>query len=138
MKTIRTSVATTGTLLYLKSTLWGILLGSITIIILLLLFSTVLLISGTLPHDILVWLDLSACGLGCYIAGYTASRITKHNGLLSGALCGICMFLILLLAGFIYGGNLTYMILFKLMITLLMSVIGAVKGVNKKEKIKIR
>ncbi len=138
MKTIKTSITSTGNLLYLKSTLWATILGSVSIILMLIIISAILLISGTLPHEYLVWLDIAACAIGSYVAGYTASRITKHNALLSGVLSGGAIFIILLIAGFIFGNSLTYIILIKFAVILLSALIGAIKGVNKKEKIRIK
>lgn len=138
MKTIKTSFSASGYFLYFKSTVFGIIIGAISIVILLLLFSAVLLISGALPHDVLIWLDIAACAVGSYIAGYTSARITKHNAIFTGALSGICIFLILLTAGLIGGENFTYITLIKLATILLLTIIGAVKGVNKKDKLRIK
>lgn len=138
MKTIKTSIATTSTSLYLKATFWATILGSASIVLMLMIISAILLVSGSLPHEYLVWFDIAACAIGSYVAGYTASRITKHNALLSGILGSGTIFVILLIAGFILGNRLSHITIIKLAILLLTSFIGAVKGVNKKEKIRIK
>ena len=102
------------------------------------MFSAVLLISDTLPHNILIWLTVGACAVGSYIGGYTSSQITKHNALITGILSGSVIFLTLSAAGLIWGNSFTYITAVKLLIILLLSIVGAIKGVNKKEKLHIK
>lgn len=76
--------------------------------------------------------------LGGYTGGFITARINKSNGLLMGALSGLIIFIVMLIIGFSTGNaDITYMLLLKALAIILPAAIGGVKGVNKKEKLKI-
>ena len=55
-----------------------------------------------------------------------------------GVLSSVIVFIIMLIIGFATGSaEITYMLLLKALALMLPSAIGGVKGVNKKEKLKI-
>lgn len=74
--------------------------------------------------------SLALCA-GCFAASYTAARRRRKNGLKIGLICGIAIFLSVLLGGIIFvrsfsaGGFFT-----KLLIILICSSIGGIIGVN--------
>ncbi|MBQ4105325.1 MAG: TIGR04086 family membrane protein [Clostridia bacterium] len=139
MKTIKSSFSQTGTALYIRALLLGTLSGVATIALLLCIATGVLMISGTLPQKYLVWIAIALCGVATLISGYITSRIIKSNGMLTGAISGIIMFLILLFAGFAGSEEtLTYITLIKLFAFVICGALGGIKGVNKKEKIRIK
>lgn len=103
------------------------------------LTSLTLKISGTLPYDLIVWITVAVSTISTFVGGYITARITKINGLLSGALCGIIMFVILTIAGLcMTEETLTYITLVKLVAFTISGGLGGIKGVNKKEKIRIK
>lgn len=139
MKAIKTTVAQSGPSLYIKALIFGTLSGALATALLLCIAAAVLLISGTLPQKYLVWIGIFFCALATLLSGYVTARITKANGMLSGALSGIIMFLILLVAGLTGSDEtLTYLTLVKLIAFIICGALGGIKGVNKKEKIHIR
>lgn len=138
MKAIKTSFTTSGYSLYIKAALLGVITGAVSIIVLLLLFGIVLLFSNTLPHEILIWVNIAIYGVGSYIAGYIGARITRYNALFTGMIIGIAMLIILLSAGLISGYKLSYIALVKFAVVMLFSIAGAIIGVNKKEKLHIK
>ncbi len=139
MKAIKTTIGQTGPALYIKGLIIGTLVGGVVLTVLLCLCSLFLLISGTLPHEYLSIIGIGMYVLSAFVSGYITSRITKQNGLLCGALSGIIMFLIILLAGFISGdGKFTYLTLIRLAGLTLLGTVGGIKGVNRKEKLHIK
>lgn len=139
MKAIKTTLGKTGATLYLKALIIGTLSSAGITAILLMLISLMLKISGTLPYDLLVWITIAVSTVSTLIGGYITARVTKINGLLSGALCGIIMFTILMIAGLCLSEEtLTYITLVKLIAFTISGGLGGIKGVNKKEKIRIK
>lgn len=108
-------------------------------VLLLLIFSCVLLISGTLPHDYLIWMDIAACCATAYISSYIALIIIKSGGLLWGTITGAILFFIQFFAGLLgTDENITYITLIKLISFLFLGAIGGIMAVNKKDKIRIK
>ncbi len=139
MKAIKTTLAQTGPALYIKALIFGLLAGCTAMTLLMCITSAGLLISGTLPHDALKWIMIVLSAIAAFISGYVTSRVTKVNGLMWGALSGVALFIIVLLAGLIYGdGSFTYITLVKLLILTFFGALGGIKGVNKKDKIHIK
>lgn len=139
MKAIKTTIAQSGPSLYIKALICGISTGCISLIIMLLIFSCLLLIAGTLPHDYLIWLDIIACGIASFISGYLTARIVKNGGLIWGAVSSFIMFIIQLVAGLINAETeISYITFIKLAVFLLLGSIGGIKAVNKKDKIRIK
>jgi len=138
LKAIKTTLAQSGPALYIKALIAGITTGSICLIILLIIFSTLLLISGTLPHNYLVWLDIFACAIASFTASLITARIIKHSGLVWGLISGMILFLIQFIAGLCSSDTITYITFIKLLMFLLTGALGGIKGVNKKEKLRIK
>jgi putative membrane protein (TIGR04086 family) len=87
--------------------------------------------SVDVPRAAILPLAITAAAIGAFLAGLTAAAIAKQNGLLLGAVCGLVLFLLILLAGVaryagVNGGN----AVLKLAILLLCGSIGGVLGVN--------
>lgn len=77
--------------------------------------------------------------IGALVGGYVSARINKSQGLMLGMINGFIIFLSLLIGGFsISSGNITIITLLKAIILLVFSSVGGIKGVNTKEKIKIK
>lgn len=139
MKAIKTTIAQSGPSLYIKALICGISTGCVTLIMLLLLFSCLLLIAGTLPHDYLIWLDIAACCFASYISGYLTTRIIKNRGLIWGVVSGFIMFTIQFIAGLINADSeISYLTFIKLAVFVLFGAVGGIKAVNKKDKMRIK
>lgn len=139
MKAIKTTIAQSGISLYIKALIFGTLAGCTATASLLCVLSLGLIVTGALPHDYLSWIVIALCSLSAFLSGYVTARITKVKGLLCGAMSGLIMFIILLLAGLITGdGDFTYISLVKLFGLLLFGALGGIKGVNRKDKLHIK
>lgn len=139
MKTIKTQLTHKGTALYIKGLLFALCTGCISLILLLLIFSTLLLLSGNLPHNSIIWMDIAACAISAFAASYVCARTIKSKGLIWGLVTGFSMFFIQFTAGFIAdSGDLSYISLIKLLVFIMFGCFGGIKGVNKKDKIRIK
>lgn len=122
-----------------KGIFFGILTGSLIITILMMLSSIIILQTGSLPGDILGYVVLVFIGIGSLLGGYIAGRIYKKNGLIIGAVTGVISFLILFLSGISnISEGVGIMTMLKLVVTIIPSMLGAILGVNKKEKVKFK
>lgn len=74
-----------------------------------------------------------ALAVGAYVGGYISGKRRKHNGLLMGALCGVFIFLIILLLGAFFSKTVeSFPASAKLVVTLVCAAAGGVVGVNSK------
>lgn len=74
-----------------------------------------------------------ALAVGAYVGGYISGKRRKHNGLLMGALCGVFIFLIILLLGAFFSKTVeSFPTSAKLVVTLVCAAAGGVVGVNSK------
>ena len=102
---------------------------------LLLLLAAVLLNTADIPHGAAVPLAVSAAGLGAFAAGLTASLLTGRRGLLTGALCGTLLYLLLLLVGLARtGGADGGYALIKWAVLTVCGAVGGLIGVNRKKR----
>lgn len=97
-----------------------------------LLLAAVLMTWVDLPPAAISPISIAALGLGALAAGYVAARRIGKNGLLLGAVCGLGLFLITLIAGLAsFGSVQTGFALFKLAVSVLCGAIGGVLGVGR-------
>jgi putative membrane protein (TIGR04086 family) len=83
--------------------------------------------------SVLSAMSTGALVTGAYFGGYTGGRKRKRNGLTAGALTGVLMFVIILIAGSIFAGYSARITSFgKLLLTVTAASIGGVVGVNTK------
>ncbi len=138
MKAVNNSINEINKKLF-KGIFFGILTGSLIITILMMLSSIIILQTGSLPGDILSYVVLVFIGIGSLLGGYIAGRIYKKNGLIIGAVTGVISFLILFLSGISnISEGVGIMTMLKLVVTIIPSMLGAILGVNKKEKVKFK
>lgn len=99
--------------------------------------SLALTVVGSLFADIANFIMLVPIAVGSYTGGFICARINKANGLLLGGLTALCLPVVLVAVGISTDKSITYMLLIKAFTCLLSGALGGVKGVNKKEKLKI-
>lgn len=139
MKAIKSTIAKSGISLYVKALIFGTIVGCISILLLMCILSLLLLLTGTLPYDYLVWISILISAIGVFLGGYISASVTKEKGLLIGALCGIIIFIIIFLSGmFFTTDKISSITLVRLIIFILTGALGGIKAVNKKEKIHIK
>ena len=77
------------------------------------------------------------CGFRAFAAGFFAAKVSKKNGLLFGAISGLLLFILFLLAGVIaFHGAPVLTTLTRLAVMVLAGAIGGLLSVSKKSKIK--
>lgn len=80
------------------------------------------------------WLPaIAASAAGSFFCGRTAGKIRRHDGLKTGAICGVIYIAPLILLGIILGRTDGTLILIKLLLCLGFAAGGAVSGVNSPE-----
>ena len=122
-----------------KAVLIGTAVSIAVMLIMLVVISAVMLFMPTIPYDMLGYISLAAVAVGVFTGAYTAAAVAGSNGLVMGLICAAAVFLILLVIGFAAdGGTLTVMTILKLAVLILFGALGGVKGVNRKERVRIR
>ncbi len=123
----------------IKALILGVV-SSVTMIgILMCVLCAVFLASPLPPQEYLEYIILTIDAISVFIGGYIAARINKCNGMIVGLIVGFIVFLSLIISGFIaFNTTLTLVTLLKAIVILIFSILGGIKGVNVKEKIKIK
>lgn len=122
-----------------KAIVPGAVIGILFTILITVLCSLAITFIGKLPDNALYYITLGILALGSFIGGYISARIYKSAGIIIGVFTGLIIFLIVFLAGInsIYSG-VSLFTLFKFLVIIVFSVIGAIMGVNKKEKLRYK
>ncbi len=124
---------------FIKALIIGVVSSVITIAVMLCIITAILTASALLPYEYLEYIMLIPDAIGVLVGSYIAARINKSNGLFIGLCNGAIVFLALIISGFcITPETLTLITLLKAVVILLFSAFGGIKGVNVKEKIRIK
>ncbi len=99
-----------------------------------LMLAALLVQSVDVPRAVILPLAIAAAAIGAFLAGLTAAAVSGQRGLLFGAICGLLLWLLILLAGVaryaeVSGGN----TLIKLAVLVLAGSVGGVLGVNMRK-----
>lgn len=119
---------------WLRPVLVGVAVGLIACVGALMLMALVVQ-SVDVPRAAILPLAIAAAAIGAFLAGLTAAAVARQKGLLLGAVCGLTLWLLILLAGVarytgVSGGN----AVLKLAVLLLCGGIGGVLGVNLRKR----
>ena len=102
---------------------------------LLLLAAALLIHSVDIPRATVTPLAYAAAGVGAFAAGLTAALLAKRNGLMLGAVCGLALYLLILVAGCMSTesavGTPAWI---KPVLLTVAGAIGGVLGVNRKKR----
>jgi putative membrane protein (TIGR04086 family) len=124
---------------FVRSILIGLILSSSIVVLLILLSGFLFLVSGKFPQEYLNYLMLGILGIGGLVGGYISARLNNSSGLIIGLITGLLLYLIILIAGLATSfGTVTIFTLYKLLVLAVLSAVGGVLGVNKKDKIRIK
>lgn len=78
-------------------------------------------------------MSTAALGIGAYTGGYVAARRRRKNGLLMGVLCGVFIFIVIVIISAVFSQAAeSFSPSAKLIVTLVCAGIGGVVGVNSK------
>ncbi len=117
---------------WLRPLLMGTAVGIIACVAVLMLMAA-LVQTVDVPRAAVVPLAITAGAVGAFAAGLTAALVSRRRGMVLGALCGLTLFLLVLLAGFArYTGVSGGMSLLKAAVLTVAGALGGVLGVNKK------
>ena len=123
----------------LKAVALGVAVSVAVSIIMLCVISAVTLFMPSIPYDFLGWIALAAYAVGIFSGSYIAAATAGSKGLVMGLICAAAVFLISLIAGFAMdGGTLTVMTVSRLAVLLIFGAFGGIKGVNRRERVRIR
>ena len=102
---------------------------------LLLLLAAFLIRSVEIPRAAVTPLAVAAAGIGAFAAGLAAALTAGQRGLVTGALCGLLLFIIILLAGLFRssGIDLGYTAV-KCAVLTVAGAVGGVLGVNRRRR----
>ncbi|MCQ2514145.1 MAG: TIGR04086 family membrane protein [Ruminococcus sp.] len=122
-----------------KGVFIGTLCGILTAIIFMCILSAAMLTTGLLPQELTNFITIGFLALGSFAGAFISARITKSAGLITGAITGFVIFLLVTSTALIKSTEpITYLTAIRLGANLIMGSIGGIIGVNKKEKIHIK
>ena len=109
---------------------FSILLGTVFCAVLLLIMS-VIITTQNVPQSLVEPMSLVALSAGALAAGYICARAMRSKGLVYGALCGIAITFLVLVAGTAFSvAGLGVPAVFRVVFVMLSSMLGGVMGVN--------
>lgn len=114
---------------------WGAVAGAVGCLLSLLLLAAVLT-AQDVPQTAVSPMALIAAAIGGFVGGFTAARIAGQNGWLMGALAGLALFTLLLIAGgftMLDNAGDSHLLL-KLLIVLATAAVGGVVAVNIRKR----
>ena len=116
----------------ITDTLFSSLAGFVAVFLCVLLFAFVITKINATDKVISFMSGVALC-VGAYAGGYISAKKRQKNGLLMGVLCGLFMFLIILLVGTVFVKAVSGCPpSVKLILTLICGAIGGIVGVNSK------
>lgn len=124
---------------WIKSVLIGVSSAVVVIAVLMCLMCVIFLSAASLPYEYLEYLMLAVDMIGVLVGAYIAARISGQNGLIIGLLTSGIILVALMIAGFASGfDSLSMITLLRAVVILGAGAFGGIRGVNRKEKIRIK
>ncbi len=119
---------------WLRPALVGVAVGVIACVGALMLMALIVQ-SVDVPRTAVLPIAIATAAIGAFLAGLTAAAVAKQKGLLLGAVCGLVLWLLILLAGVArYTGVSGSNAALKLVVLLLCGSVGGVLGVNMRKR----
>lgn len=122
----------------LRSILTGIAAAIAAALALTCLIALMMTMTSAVPYESLPYILLAADAAGVFIGAYIAAAIAKSRGLIIGLICGALMFVIFFFIGLNTGETVSIITLLRFFVLMFFGALGGIKGVNKKEKIRIK
>ena len=121
----------------------GVLIGSLTAAgitaLLLCLLSAVLSFIDEIPYAVIDYAIIAVQGSAVMIGAYIAAALARSRGLFIGLICGVAILVVSLGIGLCTKDNtVTILTAIRSAVILLCGALGGIKGVNRKEKVRIR
>lgn len=114
----------------LRPVVIGTVIGAGGCLLILLLMAAVMA-SSDIPKAAVTPMAVAAAAIGAFISGIVAARISPEKGLMLGAVCGLLLYLLVMLAGFAVLREIrgAYAVV-KLAVMIGCAALGGVLGVN--------
>ena len=114
----------------LRPVVIGMVIGAGGCLLILLLMAAVMA-SSDIPKAAVTPMAVAAAAIGAFISGIVAARISREKGLMLGAVCGLLLYLLVMLAGFAVLREIrgAYAVV-KLAVMIGCAALGGVLGVN--------
>ena len=114
----------------LRPVVIGTVIGAGGCLLILLLMAAVMA-SSDIPKAAVTPMAVVAAAIGAFISGIVAARISREKGLMLGAVCGLLLYLLVMLAGFAVLREIrgAYAVV-KLAVMIGCAALGGVLGVN--------
>ena len=123
----------------IKAIIMGVVSSVCIASIIMCIVATILTFSSLLPYEYLAYIMIFILCISVFFGGYIASRVNKSKGLILGLINGVIIFSAISLSGmFLSENTVSYITLIRFVAITVCSILGGIKGVNKKEKIHIR
>ena len=117
-----------------KPILVSVAAGAIVCIGILLLLSVLPSVKN-IPQSLISPMAIFAIIAGAFTAGFACARMQRKNGLAYGAVCGVVLSILVLLAGIgLPGNDMGMLALFKVIFMLFGGMLGGVLGVNVRQR----
>lgn len=124
---------------FIKAIILGVISSVTLIVILMCITAAMFLFSSLLPYEYLEYIMLVIDAIAVFLGGYIASRINKNQGLYLGLINGAIVLVAIIIGGFCSSTDTISLItLLKAIVILISSALGGIKGVNVKDKIRIK
>ncbi|MBQ2779989.1 MAG: TIGR04086 family membrane protein [Clostridia bacterium] len=118
----------------LRPLLWGVLVGVVSCLLVLLMMAAVLA-AGDIARSAITPLAVAAAVFAALVGGFLTARLRGEKGWLFGAACGLILYVLVMLTGLIMTQQLKggYAFL-KLVLMVLAGAVGGVLGVNRRRR----
>lgn len=122
----------------IKLILLGIIVSIAVTLLLMCCICLIMTFSSVIPYQLLPYVLLIADAGGAFCGAYLCASLNKSKGLILGLVCGFIMFIIFFIAGLSTGGSVSLVTLLRFIVLLVFGALGGIRGVNKKERIRIK
>ena len=123
----------------IKALLLGVGISALVGAVLLCLCALILTFVSSVPYGILDWLTVAVAGIAALVGAYIAGAVAKSRGLINGLVTAAILLLILLAFGLSRKGeSVTALTAARAGVMLLCGALGGIKGVNRKDRIRIK
>lgn len=122
-----------GRLSVLANTAFSSLTGFVIVFVCVILFAFIITKIDVTDKVVSVLSGAALC-IGAYAGGYVSAKKRKRNGLFMGVLCGLFMFLVILIIGTFFVHTISGISpSLKLVLTVICGSVGGIVGVNSKK-----
>lgn len=93
--------------------------------------------AANIPQNVISPMMLALSVLGAFTAGFVTAKVSHKRGLAYGAVSGLLLFILYLVAGLVASNEpVSFTAGMRLIVMILSGAIGGLLGVNKKSKVK--